>query len=215
MKTLMSTLVMITTLANVSVAGVAQEPDKAPVKSSSQAPAAAEPATAPPTTPPPPPPAVLPKPPSEQPQGTSRQKPAEDGQWVYTEQYGWVWMPYGDKYTHLPPDGSTPNMYVYYPDAGWCWVVAPWLWGWGPMPYFGLWGPRVLRLVRGRAGPVVRFRRSLSTLWLGRSSLLGRGTMEWRQPFLRGLPGRRGLPRRQWVLPRIEPWVAPLGLHGN
>ena len=43
MKTLKSTLVMITTLANLSVAGVAQEPDKAPVKSSSQAPAAADP----------------------------------------------------------------------------------------------------------------------------------------------------------------------------
>ena len=141
MKTLKSTLVMITTLANLSVAGVAQEPDKTPVNTSSQAPLAADPATPPPTTPPPPPPAVLPKPPSEQPQGTSRQKPAEDGQWVYTEQYGWVWMPYGDKYTHLPPDGSPPNMYVYYPDAGWCWVVAPWLWGWGPMPYFGLFGP--------------------------------------------------------------------------
>jgi hypothetical protein len=141
MKTLKSTLVMITTFANLSVAGVAQEPDKAPVNTNSQA-SAVDPGTPPPTTPPPPPPAVLPKPPSDQPQGTARQKPAEEGQWVYTEQYGWVWMPYGDKYTHLPPDGSTPNMYVYYPDAGWCWVVAPWLWGWGPMPYFGLWGPR-------------------------------------------------------------------------
>jgi hypothetical protein len=51
-------------------------------------------------------------------------------------------MPYGDTYTHVPPDGGTPSMYVYYPEAGWCWVVAPWLWGWGPMPYFGLFGPR-------------------------------------------------------------------------
>ena len=33
-------------------------------------------------------------------------------------------------------------MYVYYPEAGWCWVIAPWLWGWGPMPYFGVLGPR-------------------------------------------------------------------------
>jgi hypothetical protein len=142
MKILQSTLVMITTLANLSVAALAQEPDKTPVKTSSQAPSGVDPGTAPPSNPPPPPPAVLPKPPSDQPQGSSQQKPVEEGQWVYTEQYGWVWMPYGDKYTHLPPDGSTPNMYVYYPDGGWCWVVAPWLWGWGPMPYFGLWGPR-------------------------------------------------------------------------
>jgi hypothetical protein len=68
-------------------------------------------------------------------------KAASDGQWVYTEQYGWVWMPYGDKFTHVPPDGGVPNMYVYYPEAGWCWVIAPWLWGWGPRPYFGMLGP--------------------------------------------------------------------------
>ena len=32
-------------------------------------------------------------------------------------------------------------MYVYYPAVGWCWVVAPWLWGFGPMPFFGIYGP--------------------------------------------------------------------------
>src|SRR5262245_9047257 len=35
-----------------------------------------------------------------------------DGQWVYTEQYGWVWMPYAQAYTYVPADGD-PMMYVY------------------------------------------------------------------------------------------------------
>ena len=33
-------------------------------------------------------------------------------------------------------------MYVLYPVYGWCWLTAPWLWGAGPMPYFGVVGPR-------------------------------------------------------------------------
>jgi hypothetical protein len=64
------------------------------------------------------------------------------GQWVYTDQYGWVWMPYSDAYTYAPADGyGEPYMYVYYPAYGWSWVVAPWVWGWGPWPFFGVGGP--------------------------------------------------------------------------
>ena len=61
------------------------------------------------------------------------------GQWVYTSQYGWVWMPYGAGYTYLPA-GAYPDMYVYFPVYGWRWVVAPWVWGIGPRPYFGVYG---------------------------------------------------------------------------
>jgi hypothetical protein len=64
------------------------------------------------------------------------------GQWVYTQQYGWVWMPYAEGYVSYPPDaGGDPYMFVYYPTFGWTWVVAPWVWGWGPWPYFGVRGP--------------------------------------------------------------------------
>jgi len=64
------------------------------------------------------------------------------GQWVYTSQYGWVWMPYGDPYTYVPSDGwGEPYEYVYAPAFGWEWVVAPWIWGWGPWPFFGEVGP--------------------------------------------------------------------------
>jgi len=70
------------------------------------------------------------------------QQGAPAGQWVYTSQYGWVWMPHGHAYTNVPASGSAPNMYVYYPAVGWSWVVAPWVWGWGAMPWFGYagWG---------------------------------------------------------------------------
>jgi hypothetical protein len=61
--------------------------------------------------------------------------PPPEGQWVYTEQYGWVWMPYGNAYTHIPSDGNDPPyIYVYEPALGWAWVV------WGPVPYFGIFG---------------------------------------------------------------------------
>jgi len=62
------------------------------------------------------------------------------GQWVFTSQYGWVWMPHGTSFTYLPVSGATPNMFVFYPAVGWSWVIAPWVWGWGPMPWFGFAG---------------------------------------------------------------------------
>ncbi len=81
-----------------------------------------------------------PAPPPYQAQAPAQPTPPA-GEWVYTEQYGWIWMPYGSAYTYLPPNGGAPDMYVYYPAVGWSWVIAPWLWGWGPMPYFGVFGP--------------------------------------------------------------------------
>jgi hypothetical protein len=66
--------------------------------------------------------------------------PSPSGQWVYTSQYGWIWIPYGNAYTYLPAGGVAPDMYVYYPSFGWTWVVAPWVWGLGPRPYFGVVG---------------------------------------------------------------------------
>lgn len=63
---------------------------------------------------------------------------APAGQWVYTAQYGWVWMPVDQAYTYAPREvGGDPYMYVYYPARGWSWVAAPWIFGVGPHPYFG------------------------------------------------------------------------------
>lgn len=135
MRSLLGTLVIITVLA-FPAAAATDEPGR--VGTGTQAVQATQPPTAAPSEPPPPPPAVRPDPSAAQPM--SQQGQADGGQWVYTDQYGWVWMPYGDAYTYAPPDESAPSMYVYYPDAGWCWVMAPWLWGCGPAPYFGLLG---------------------------------------------------------------------------
>jgi uncharacterized membrane protein YgcG len=85
---------------------------------------------------PPPQPSDLPPPPQQAqaaPQGST-------GQWVFTDQYGWLWMPYGDGYVYAP-NGGDPYEYVYYPVSGWTWLMAPWIWGWGPQPYFGVFGP--------------------------------------------------------------------------
>jgi hypothetical protein len=74
------------------------------------------------------------------------------GQWVYTVQYGWIYMPYGDQYFHTRTAG--PYAYVYYPTFGWQWLAAPWIVGTGPYPYFGAHGPFAYGWYRGlhRAG---------------------------------------------------------------
>jgi hypothetical protein len=64
------------------------------------------------------------------------------GQWVFTHQYGWLWMAHDDAYWYAPPSGrGHPHAYVYVPNKGWDWVDAPWVWGIGPRPSFGPSGP--------------------------------------------------------------------------
>src|SRR5664280_2245442 len=71
------------------------------------------------------------------PQPAAQVAESADGQWVYSDQYGWIWMPYAQAYTYVTPAGS-PYEYVYYPTFGWRWVYAPWVLGWGPAPYWGV-----------------------------------------------------------------------------
>jgi hypothetical protein len=99
------------------------------------------PSGAAPVEPPPPPAAPAPPAPAQ-----ARAQPAAPsapaGQWVYAQQYGWIWMAYGDAYAYAPPSGyGEPLAYVYYPTVGWTWLVAPWVWGIGPWPRFGAIGP--------------------------------------------------------------------------
>jgi hypothetical protein len=68
---------------------------------------------------------------------TPQPAPATTGQWVYTTQNGWLWMPYGQSYTYVNADTSLAYEYVYYPAFGWHWVSAPWVLGIGPSPYWG------------------------------------------------------------------------------
>ncbi len=111
-----------------------------PVVASGQVP---PPPGAPPAQPPPgpPQPTSAPPPPPTESQGPPSAR-APVGQWVYTQQYGWIWMPFDDAYTYVPPGGAgEPLEYVYYPVQGWVWIAAPWVWGIGPWPYFGGPGP--------------------------------------------------------------------------
>jgi hypothetical protein len=89
--------------------------------------------------PPPPPPEAYPQ---VSPQPAPPVPAPAAGQWVYTGQYGWVWMPYGPGYTYDGAAGDpTPYSYVYYPRHGWTWLASPWVVGWGPTPHFGVVGP--------------------------------------------------------------------------
>jgi hypothetical protein len=62
------------------------------------------------------------------------------GQWVYTQQYGWIWMPYGSAYTYVAPGYDYPYQYAWQVGIGWTWFAAPWVVGWGPWPFFGVAG---------------------------------------------------------------------------
>ena len=89
--------------------------------------------------PPPPPPAPPTAQPIEPPQVTANAAPAPSnvpGEWVYTAQYGWVWMPYDQQYTHVIDTSGVAYMFVFYQPFGWRWVLAPWVFGLGPRPHF-------------------------------------------------------------------------------
>jgi len=115
-------------------------------------PAAAAPSQAPPMPPdqPPPLPSQTRGQTLQSVQQPVRSQDVAAGQWVDTSEYGWIWMPYGDQYTHegVASDAS-PYAYAYYPSYGWMWLAAPWVWGWGTQPYFGSLGPAGFGWYRG------------------------------------------------------------------
>jgi hypothetical protein len=125
------------------------------------APEVAQPAGAEPAEPPPAPPLVPPPSPIETEDAYLAGEPYDDaraadspgpsdGQWVYTEQYGWLFMPYGNQYVDEgDANDETPFAFVYYPGSGWVWVAAPWVWGWGAYPYFGALGANHFGWFRG------------------------------------------------------------------
>ena len=80
----------------------------------------AQPQSPPPSQTPTPPPQQLPPPPQQQTVPTEAQSPPPaTGQWVYTAQYGWIWLPYGSEYTNEPTTAGTyPYEYAYDPGYG-------------------------------------------------------------------------------------------------
>src|SRR3954464_4903947 len=62
----------------------------------------------------------LPPPPTAQPLAPEA---AAQGQWVYTDSYGWVWVPAG---ATSYQGGAAPCASGYPPSYGWTWYVSPW-----------------------------------------------------------------------------------------
>ncbi|HET6437400.1 MAG TPA: hypothetical protein VFG59_05025 [Anaeromyxobacter sp.] len=143
--------------------------------------------SAPPEPSTPPPPAASTSPSPAGPAGVP------PGQWVWTGQYGWIWMPYADSYTSVPADDyGSPYMYVYCPSFGWSWLLAPWVWGLGPWPSFGILGP--LHFGWYHHG---WWRTPERWHWTARTSFQGGfrgGFPASRAPFSRGTPPGRPVP---------------------
>jgi hypothetical protein len=102
-----------------------------------------------PAPPPPPvqvqeaPPPPAPAPPAPQ---TSWVRAYPTGQWVYTSDYGWVWVPAGTATTVVE---GVPYAELYTPAYGWTWYVSPW--GFGSYHY-GPWVAHTWHPVGWRGG---------------------------------------------------------------
>jgi hypothetical protein len=150
-------------LALLPALAVAQTPGTMPPPSESAPPENLPP---PPSETPPPPSAEPPPPPQASappqqmapppPQAAPAPQPAgaPPGQWVWTTQYGWLFIPYARNYTYVSGDPQVyPEQFVYYPVYGWRWVISPWVYGYGPQPR---WGPGGVTLFVWYARPWFR-----------------------------------------------------------
>jgi hypothetical protein len=79
---------------------------------------------------------------------TTSPVPLPSGQWVFTQEYGWLWMPHHQRYAQVIENparrfgySAVAYEYVYCPVLGWHWVVAPWVLRFGAVPYWGTSGP--------------------------------------------------------------------------
>jgi hypothetical protein len=124
-------LILATT--TIGPAAFAQEPQPVDSQEMGQPPA-------PMPEPPPPPEAAYASPAGYAPAPVAVAAPAPAGQWVYTQQYGWVWMPYGANYTYVTATDAAYT-FAYYPRFGWRWLAAPWVLSVGPTPRWGHLGP--------------------------------------------------------------------------
>ena len=100
--------------------------------------------------PPPPPPGngaqgQAPAPPPPRPNGQAVYS-YQTGQWVFTDEQGWVWVPAGASTQTID---NVPYTYLYTPAAGWTWYISPW----GPGRYrYGGWVHHAWRPVGWRGG---------------------------------------------------------------
>jgi hypothetical protein len=188
-------------LVVIALAGFTAAARAAEEVASPAAPAEPPPAAAPAEEPP----AAPPSPPAQEQARPTPAAPAQNGQWMYTQQYGWVWAPYGDAYSYVPPSGEgEPYEYVYAPASGWTWVVAPWVWGFGPWPYFA-YGP-------AHFGWYVHGWWRSPWRWHYHPGFAGRGRGPAPAPYRAWGRGPRAAPAPQrGYAPRTETRSAPVG----
>ena len=70
---------------------------------------------------------ATPAPPSAAPAPPDAAQTQAEGQWVYTDRYGWIWVPAGSE---AATANAQPYVYLYAPTYGWNWFLSPW--GFGP-----------------------------------------------------------------------------------
>ncbi len=145
-------------------------PPPEPLVVSGEEPAAPPPGVAeaqqaePSTFPAPPPygrvPYAAPPPPTPAPPAYTR------GEWVHTDESGWLWVPSG---AMTVEDEGVPYAYMYTPAYGWSWYFSPWGAGayyrgawvrhpWHPRHWDGVWvaPPHVLRRIGSGHHPHAR-----------------------------------------------------------
>jgi hypothetical protein len=129
-------LPLLVSLALLPAQAMAQEGD--PAGEAPAPPSADEqPSTPPQGTPPPPPEGMSPSSPDTE---------KTDGQWVYTDADGWIWVPAGSTASDV---NAEPYAYLYAPSIGWSWFLSPW----GEGPFFvGSWVHAPHRLEGRRDG---------------------------------------------------------------
>jgi len=83
------------------------------------------------------------------------------GQWVYTSQYGWIWIPYGNQYTYEgTANDASPTHTCTTPATDGCGWPAPWVWAGVPILTLA---PRVRWALAGTLA-------STGRVWLGRNT---------------------------------------------
>jgi len=149
-KTIAGVGSLVLALSQVPTTAFAQQ--TAPPDTQPQPSAPAQPQAAPPQEVAPPEAEPAPTPPPPQAVAPSTTPPSSwvysypTGQWVYTSDRGWVWVPAGATTTVVE---GVPYAFLYTPIFGWTWYVSPW--GWGPYRY-GAWVAHPWRPVGWRGG---------------------------------------------------------------
>jgi hypothetical protein len=79
-----------------------------------------------------------------------RRGAAAGGSWVYTLEYGRIWVPYANEHTYGGmAAAASPYWYSYRPLYERLWLAEPWLWSLDVQPDFGPLGPSGLEWYRG------------------------------------------------------------------